>query len=345
MDEVRPWRKAAALALAAALVLSGCGGTGDEKQAQATPAPAESAEPTPEERDYSKYNAYIDMAEELDDAEEVLNAYFQTVDYSETFTVLEGGEYADIKDAFQFYISNTYPVTEALEYVDVEPVYPSVDAAVRALGDSPVQVMDALDAIAGYVRFHDYEDDNLAQAPQLHADLWKALEIYDTYYGDFMNAISEMVEQGREDDEAELLEDGNMILYHSSCMIHAAQDILSGLDDQVYAAYMEAAVSGAETFEYPVIDTMEFAPLFEKLQTGYDGFTEAIASEEEKEKVFSNKKQAESSVQLFTSRVNSLYSYMTALSQALAEGSDYADAWDNASEALSSMITVYNSMI
>ncbi len=54
MNENKPWKKAAALALAAALVLSGCGGKDEEKKTDATPAPAQSAEPTPEERDFSK---------------------------------------------------------------------------------------------------------------------------------------------------------------------------------------------------------------------------------------------------------------------------------------------------
>lgn len=344
MNEMIPWRKAAALALTAAMVLSGCGGKDGGKQAQATPAPAESAEPTPEAQDFSKYNAYIDMAEELNDLEDALNAYFQVVDYSEEFTVMEGGDYADIKDGLQFYTSNTYPVKEAQEYAGEEPAYDAVDAAVRALGDSPVQVMEAMDDIAGYVRFHDYEDDGLAQAPELHAELWKALEVYDTYYGDFMNAIDDMVAEGQAEDEQRLLEEGELVLYHSNCMINASKDILSGLDEQVYAAYMEAVMSGAETFEYPAVDMTGLTPFFEKLQTGYDGFNEAMASEEETEKVFSGK-QADSSIKLYTARVNSLYSSMTALSQALTEGTDYSDAWEQADEAVSSMISAYNNVI
>ncbi len=284
------------------------------------------------------------MAEELDTLEEAVNAYFQVVDYSETFTVMDGANYADIKEGLQFYTSNTYPVEEALEYADEEPAYESVDAAVRALGDSPVQVMEAMDDIAGYVRFHDYEDDNLAKAPELHAALWKALEVYDTYYNDFINAISDMVAEGQEEDEAQLLEDGELVLYNSTCMINASKAILSELDEQVYAAYMEAMMAGAETFDYPAIDMTALTDQFTKLQTSYDGFNEAMASDEEKEKVFSGK-QAESAIKLYTTKVESLYSYMTSLSKALTEGADYSEVWSSADEALSSMVSAYNSVI
>jgi len=344
MNENKPWKRAAALALAAALVLSGCGGKDDDKKADSTPAPAESVEPTPEERDFSKYNAYIDMADELNDLEDVVNAYFRVVDYTEEFTVMDGANYADIKEDLQFYTANKYPVTEAQEYVDEDPAYPSVDAAVRALGDSPIQVMQAMDDISGYVRFHDYEDDNLAKAPELHAALWKALEVYDTYYSDFINAIDEMVEEGQAEDEKRLLEEGEMVLYHSNCIINASKEVLSILDDQVYAAYMEAVMSGAETFDYPTIDMTELTPLFDKIKTSYDGFKEDMASEEEKEKVFSGP-QAESASTLYNTRVTYLCASMTALSEALTAGTDYADAWETADEAVSTMISAYNNVI
>ncbi len=333
------------VALALALVmLSGCSLLSladklESKKDDPTPTPTA----TEEVRDYSKYNAYLALADKINEVEGLLSAYFTNVEYAETFALAEGGSYDAIQEAFQFYTANTYPVTEALDYVDEEPAYPQVDAAVRALGESPAQVMEALDDIAGYIRFKDYEKDDLAKAPELHAALWEALEIYDAYYADFMTAVEEMAKEGREEDEKNLLEDGELILYHSICMIHASQDVLDEIEAQVDAAIQAAVESGAESFEYPVLDRTELAPLFDKFQKGYDGFTEAMESAEEKEKVFSGK-LGESSANLYTKKVENLYVKMGELAEAILEEEDYVDAYDEMLEASNSLVDGYNSI-
>lgn len=343
---MKKYLKAGAALVLALVMLSGCSILSlAEKLGSKTEDPTPTPTPTATEqvRDYSKYNAYLALADEMNEAEELLSAYFANVEYAETFALTEGGSYDAIQEAFQFYTAITYPVTEALDYVEEEPAYPKVDAAVRALGESPAQVMEALDDIAGYIRFDDYEKDNLAKAPELHAALWEALEIYDTYFRDFMDAIDDMVAEGREENEKNLLEDGEMILYHSTCMIHASQDVLDAIDEQISAAYWAAVEAGAETFEYPVIDRAPLAPLFDKFQKAYDGFTEAMETEEEKEKVFSGK-LGESSATLYTKKVENLYVKMGELAEVLLEEGDYLDAYNEMLEASNSLVDGYNSI-
>ena len=53
----------------------------------------------------------------------------------------------------------------------------------------------------------------------------------------------------------------------------------------------------------------------------------------------------DSALELYTSRVNSLYGYMGTLSEALIAGTDYAEALLNASDAISSMIDSYNNIL
>lgn len=48
------------------------------------------------------------------------------------------------------------------------------------------------------------------------------------------------------------------------------------------------------------------------------------------------------SVKLYTSRVNTLYVKMGALAQALLDGADYAEAYDEVGEAITEMINTYN---
>ncbi len=300
--------------------------------------PEESKEPE-EPADYSKYNTYIDLSDEIYDIEAVLTVYFENVEYQESFALVEGGDYANIKEALEWYTPMTHTAEEALEYADEEPSYPEVDKAVKDLGTSVEDVMDALNAIGSYVRFDDYEEDSLAQAPKLHADLWKACQTYDAYSGDFLSAIETMAAESRDEDEAELLEDGELVLYHSTCMIHSSQDIL----DDIWTQIMAAPQTGEE-FTLPAIDMTGLSPLFDKFQTAYEGFGQAMGIPEEKEKVF-NGKLADPSAELYKNKVDDLYVKMGTLAQILMEGGDYSDAYDSASEAVSSMIDGYNSVI
>ena len=87
-----------ALSLGAALLFSGC--TSKEKEPEATPTPAVESE-TP--KDYSKYNTYLNLVEDIYELEEILGVYFDNVEYAAEFAVREGGDYANIKEATDFY--------------------------------------------------------------------------------------------------------------------------------------------------------------------------------------------------------------------------------------------------
>ena len=344
MNQSKFWKRLIVLGLSATLLLSGCGG-GDksggsksEDQSSASSSTDKSEGP----KDYSKYNAYMDLYGELSDIEDILLVYFENVDYTKEFAVLEGGDYAAIKDAVQFYTGHAYRVQEALGYVDEEPAYPEVDAAVRALGDSPEKMMDALDDLASYMSFDDYKDDNLARAAEIHADLWEALQVFGTYYGEMMDAMDDLADETRDDDMEDMLNEGQMILYNSRLMIHASEDILNDIWEQIMAA-ADTADPDAE-FELPELDKTNISPLFDQFNTAYEELTAAMAKEEEQEKVFTGP-VAEGSMQLYTTKVNNLYVKMGELANALNEGLDYSEVYDNASDALSSMIDGYNSII
>ena len=203
-------------------------------------------------------------------------------------------------------------------------------------------MMEALDDLAAYMRFDDFEDDNMAKAPEIHAALWKALEIYDTYYNNYLDAVSEMASGSRDEDRAELLEEGQMVLYHSLTMIHTSQDILDEIWTQVEAANAETGPE--DEMVIPSIDMTNLSALFGQIQTAYDGLNEALEDQEEKEKVFSGP-VGDSAMKLYMNKVNSLYSCMGRLAEDLTGDIDYAEDYNKASEAISSMIDGYNSII
>ncbi len=345
MNQKNHWIKVTALALSTALLLSGCSGGGEKsdtsKKDTDVSASSSSDVSSDAPKDYSKYNKYLDVADIInDDIEPILITYFDNVDYAAEFNVI--GDYSAIKDAVQFYTANTYPVEEALDYAKEEPAYPKVDAAILAMGDSMIQVMEALDDLAAYMRFDDFEDDNMAKAPEIHAALWKALEIYDTYYNNYLDAVSEMASGSRDEDRAELLEEGQMVLYHSLTMIHTSQDILDEIWTQVEAANAETGPE--DEMVIPSIDMTNLSALFGQIQTAYDGLNEALEDQEEKEKVFSGP-VGDSAMKLYMNKVNSLYSCMGRLAEDLTGDIDYAEDYNKASEAISSMIDGYNSII
>lgn len=304
---------------------------------EVTGAPTETSEPV----DYSKYNTYIDLADEMAEMEEILGVYFSNVAYQEEFALEEGGDYANIKEAVQFYTGLSYTVEKALDYADEEPFYDEADAAVTALGDSPAKVMDALDHLGSYMRFDDFVDDGMAKAPELHAELWAALETYDTYYPAFLSALSTMAEESQEQDLADLLEAGELIRYNARQMIVTTQDIQDNIWTQMEAA-VENAGSDAEV-ELPTLDPTNLSPLFAQFQTAYEGLNAALEDDGQKEKISAfTGKAGEESVKLYTNRVNTLYVKVGALAQAILDDADYTEAYDAVSEAVSDMISTYN---
>ena len=344
----KSWMQAIVLSLCAALLLSGCcdKGGGDKSGGGSksdTSSPVSSGAKSDEPVDYSKYNAYLKLAEKINgEIEPILAVYFSNVDFSPEFTLT--GDYAEIKDALQFYTSNTYLVEDALSYLDEKPAYPEADAALQNLGESPAEVMEALNHLASYTRFDEYVDDDMAKAPELHAELWAALQTYDAYFDDFVNAIDIMASQGRDEDRAKLLEDEEMILYHSLCMIHTSQDILDGIWAQIETANTET--SPEEPLVLPEIDMTDLSPMFNDCQTAYDGLNQAMETVSEREKVSTfTGKIGDSALDLYKNKVNSLYSRMGSLSEAVTGGTEYAEAFNSASEAIDSMIGGYNSIL
>lgn len=333
-----------ALGLSAALLLSGCGGEdAGEEDPSPSPSETESESVSPDEdapKDYSKFNAYLDMSEEMSDMMDILDVYFTNVEFAQDFALTEGGDYAAIKAAADFYIANTYQVKQALEYAGEEPAYTRVDAAVRALGDSPVKLMEAIEDLSGYTQFSEYEEDNLAKAPEIHTAIWEPLQIFGTYYGEFMDAMNELDSELKGENLENLKKDGHMILYHSQVMLDRGEDII----DEISAQVGEANQDPNTEFVVPELDQAKLAPLFESFNTAYEDLIAVMGKEEEQEKVFTGA-TAEAAMKLYTNKVNALYSSMGSLAQALNEGSDYVDAYNSVIDAYSGMIDGYNSII
>ena len=333
-----------AFGLSTALLLSGCGEGGENPSESPSPSEtateSESVPPEDAPKDYSKFNAYLELSEKMSDMMDILDVYFTNVEYAQDFTLMEGGDYTAIKEAADFYIANTYQVEQALDYADEEPAYTRVDAAVRALGDSPVKLMEAIEDLSGYTQFNEFEEDNLAKAPEIHAAIWEPLQVLGTYYNEFMDAMNELDSELDGEDLENLKKDGQMILYHSKLMLDRGENIIDEISAQVEAANQDP---NAE-FVVPELDQTALAPLFGAFNTAYEDLIAVMGKEEEQKKVFTGA-TAEAAMQLYTNKVNALYVSVGSLAQALNEGSDYVDAYNSVIDAYSGMISGYNSII
>lgn len=335
-----------ALGLGASLLLSGCGGEEGEKKPDPSPSPSESeteSESVPPEdapKDYSKYNAYLKLSSQMSDMLEILDAYFANVKFAPDFALAEGGDYSAIKEAADFYIALTYQVEDAMEFVDEDPAYTRADAALRALGDSPLKLMEAIEDLAGYTQFNEFEKDSLAKAPEIHAAIWEPLQVFSTYYGEFFSAMDELSDEMRGDDMEDLKKDGKMILYYSQMMMNYGEDIIDNISGQVDAANQDP--NGE--FVVPELDMTGLSPLFGEFNTAYEDLTAALGDEEQQKKVFSGV-TAEASIKLYTGKVDSMYSSMGALAQAINEGGDYIEAYNNVIDAYNGMVGGYNSIL
>lgn len=336
-----------AFGLSAALLLCGC----EKKDPDAGGTPGGSAPPSPSmsedipqedgPADYSKYNSYLKLSKEMSKVMDILDVYFENVAFDAEFALLEGGDYTEIKKAVDFYTAFTYPIEEALSYADKRPVYERVDAAVRELGNSPVELMKALGELAKYTDFNDFEDDNMAKAPEIHTAIWEPLQVFMNSYVEFSVSLTELADSLRDEGLEHLRESGEMILYYSSVMIYKAQDITDDIWDQ-YAAAVENMDPSAE-FILPEIDMTSLSPLFGEFNSAYESLLEAMENEEEAGKVFTGP-VAEGSLKLYKTKVNACYARMGTLAQYLMDRGDYVDAYDKAIDALNSLIDGYNSI-
>lgn len=324
------------LALSAALLLTGCGGgtTPDP-----TDTPAQESQ-SAERYDYSKYNAYLDLNNEISDIEDVLDVYFSNVDYAEDFAILEGGDYAAIKEVAGDYTPLTFVAQEALDYVKDDPAYPEVDKLVEQLGTSVEEVMDALNSIGAYVRFDDFLEDDLAKAGELHAELWAALETYDLYYSDFMKAMSTLSDELDQQYLDQLWEQGDLVLYYSECMMNSAQEALEEVMDQISTAFG----NGAE--ELPELEMDKFNDYYNQFKQNYETLKATLENDEEREKVPSlTGTRGDSILTLYTQKVDALNYYMTQLAEYANGNVDYLEALYSAMDAHDAMIDAYNNII
>ena len=283
-----PRWKAAALAVVlclSLLVTAGCSGGTDAKStaADSTAAentPASSAASTPEETtqtvDYTKYNSYIDLVSDIYDTEDLLYVYFAVVANQPEFALNEGMDYSMLEDTFAYLSLSTTSMSDAVYYMDSEPAYPEADALLAKLEEPYKNLVDALNELSDYMSFVQYQDDNMAQAPQIHEQIYSAVAEYDQYVWDFIEQINILDESTEQDELNRLKEEGHNIAYYSRMIANTSLEI----QDEIWSQ-----LELAETL--PVLDMTNLNTLYTQYKENYEALVAALDDPEQREKVSS----------------------------------------------------------
>lgn len=227
-----------ALILVFALALSGCGKkkekpaeepvkeTGADVAEPVTEEPEEEEEEIPpEQMDLIKYNYYVDLNNELIDVLDNIEYYFAVVADEEEFSLLPD---TGLTYGFSIVGMDEDLVQDCLALAEMEPDYGEMDDMVTEMGESLLILMEAFDNINDC---YDYADNQYQKPKEYHAAIYSAVGTFEPLAYAYMEAIGEMGDAKTAEDEAKMLEEGNLIIYNASRAISIAREVM----DEIYA--------------------------------------------------------------------------------------------------------------
>lgn len=333
-----------ALLLTFALLLSGCtGSTGGEPSSSGGSSSSSGSsgstsgsgsEVSYETTDYSKYNAYSDVASGVYEMDGLLAAYFTVVQDQPEFALAEGMDYSMLDDVFSDFMPSDHIMETALGYSDEEPAYPEQDALLLTLNQPYLDMLEILGDLSVYLTYQDYLEDNMAQAAVLHTQLYEAIGPFDEAAWPFVEAM-DVLDQETEQQELDRLQaEGMDIAFYGRTIVNLCNE----MDSDIWAQ-MEAS----ETL--PVLDMTNLEALYAQYQEAYTGLTQALSDQEQLDKVYSWSEGAywsETYHDNFTAAVDALNTALTTFMEAARSQSDYGQSYDQFYAAVSELIDQYN---
>lgn len=322
-------------------LLAGCGGQeGVATTPPTTVPPTPAASPTPEVVDYTKYNQYLRVLDEIKMIEEQLNVYFSQVDYHPEFALLEGGDYGAIKESLDnYYFNASSTIDTAVENIMMKPSYPKQDSQILKLED-PVEALEAaMEEIYKYCIDDQYLNDDLIRAPELHRVLYEAVLEYDNEIPKFYKLMQELEKEVEQEGLDQMLTLNQKISYYASCVLIDLRDMLEELKRQ--GAYDDTTIA---------IDMTTLDPLREKYEQDLSQFQEALQDPEQQEMVTSLSKAGafpakEQVLNLIEISLSSVKGAVNELYTEAAAGGDLRQAINKLYEARMSLANCYNNML
>ena len=193
---------------------------------------------------------------------------------------------------------------------------------------------DALGELSDYLSFDRYVDDNMAQAAQLHAQIYEAVGPFDQAAWPFVESM-QVLDQETEQLELDRLEAEGMNIALYSRMI---TNICSEMDADVWAQ-----LENAESL--PALDMTNLESLYTQYQEAYANLTAAMEDPEQVEKVYSwssDEYWSDTYRDNFTTAIADVNTAIAAFMEDARSQADYSQSYEQFYTAVSELIDQYN---
>lgn len=203
-----------------------------ETQEEAEPAEEEQKEEAPaaltEEEEQDLYNLYIKVNNSiLDSVSSSLSRYFSYVEYQEEFVKPDG--YYDCYSISEYDFES---LQEADELVAKKPEKDELDEAYMALSPVLQELAAALNEVDAYTEEESYLQDDYAKGAELHAEVWKNCEAFESGSMEFVAILNGVAAEQRAADMEMMKEEGYVVTYAFVKLISTAQEIQTAIYEQ-----------------------------------------------------------------------------------------------------------------
>ncbi len=215
----------------------------------------------PETMDIVKYNVYVELNNTIVEIMDNISNYFLVVDTTEEFRFRDDAEY---NYGYRLKGFNLDAVEDAELVYGMEPSYETLDELVEAMLPSMREIMETFDAIDDTE--YTYEENQYQQPKENHTRLMACLDEFTTYAYEYMDRIDVIADERSAAQEAKMLEEGRLIIYHFSHMLTLSSQILDEIYDQ-----------GIDDYNLTELDLTPIYPLFEEMQATAAAYDEAVS--------------------------------------------------------------------
>lgn len=336
----RPIPLLVVLLLSLAFMLAGCSGdsVSQDGSTDSSESPSDSTS-SEEPVDYEKYNSYIDLMNGISEMDGMVINYFSVVKDQPEFELLDGMDYSMLEDTFQYFGGRRNLMWDAIEASDKEPDYPEQDELLEPLKEPFFNMDDALIAIAEYFESSSggygqdevfrFEEDNMAQAQELHTQLYNAVEPFYETATPFVKSMNELAMASEQEELDRLQADGLNIAYYSRVLINVCTEINTDILEQVM---MSESLSA--------LDMTNLETLYAQYQDAHSKLTEAMADPAEVEKIPGWLVEPE--IESYSNVITDIDTALNGLMETSRNQGDYTQYYLDFADSVSILIDLYN---
>lgn len=210
-----------------------------------------------------KYNVYIELNNYIVEVLDNIDYYFMAVDYDDEFSLLDSG----YSYGYNIYYLDTTILEDAEMVASMTPAFEGLDEMTKDIIEPTRTMMEVFNEID---QSSDYADNQYEKAKEYHEII---MANADTYYEmglDYLDAVDAMADASIAEDEAKMLENGELIIYNSSHAITVAEAIL----DECYE-------QGIDDYNLEELDLEPIRELYDELVATVQAYDAAVSDKDQ----------------------------------------------------------------